>query len=85
MTQLISIQWVRPSFFPAGATFLGCARAVVQFFLQHVWIVVAYLGLLLGLQYLMYLYILITFATLDCLALWFPWVDLPDLMLLGGG
>ena len=30
MTQLMNIQWTRPSFLPAGATFLGCARAVVQ-------------------------------------------------------
>ena len=35
MMQLMSIQWTRPSFLPADATFLGRARAVVQLLLQH--------------------------------------------------
>ena len=35
MMQLMSIQWERPSFFPAGATFLVCPRAVVQLLLQR--------------------------------------------------
>ena len=36
MTQLKSIRWTRPSFLPADAIFLGCARAVVQLLLQHI-------------------------------------------------
>ena len=35
MMQLMNIQWTRPSFLPAGATFLGRARAVVQLLLQY--------------------------------------------------
>ena len=33
--QLMGIQWIRPSFLPADATFLGRARAVVQLLLQQ--------------------------------------------------
>ena len=35
MMQLMSIQWERANFLPAGATFLGHARAMVQLFLKH--------------------------------------------------